>query len=62
MRRQRTVTSMMSVTKGGAPILWPPIERADTLEKILMLGKIEGERRRDERGLDDWVASPTQWI
>ena len=27
------------------PILWPP-ERADSLEKTLMLGKIEGRRRR----------------
>ena len=32
--------------------------RADSLEKTLMLGKIEGSRRR---GWDDWVASPTQW-
>jgi len=29
-----------------APILWPPAERADSLEKTLMLGKIEGKRRR----------------
>ena len=29
-----------------APILWPPAARADSLEKILMLGKIEGKRRR----------------
>ena len=27
-----------------APILWPP--DADSLEKTLMLGKIEGRRRR----------------
>ena len=30
------------------PILWPPDARADSLEKTLMLGKIEGRRRRDE--------------
>ena len=40
--------------------------RADSLEKTLMLGKIEGRRRRgwqDEMTEDDrgWVASPTQW-
>ena len=35
--------------------------RADSLEKILMLGKIEGKRRRDDRGWDGWMASPTQW-
>ena len=29
-----------------APILWPPDVRADSLEKTLMLGKIEGRRRR----------------
>ena len=28
------------------PILWPPDWRADSLEKTLMLGKIEGRRRR----------------
>ena len=31
------------------PILWPPERRADTLEKTLMLGKIEGERRGQQR-------------
>ena len=28
------------------PILWPPDVRADSFEKTLMLGKIEGKRRR----------------
>ena len=28
------------------PILWPPDQRADSFEKTLMLGKIEGRRRR----------------
>ena len=28
------------------PILWPPDARADSLEKTLILGKIEGGRRR----------------
>ena len=28
------------------PILWPPMQRADSFEKNLMLGKIEGKRRR----------------
>ena len=32
--------------KPEAPILWPPDARADFLEKTLMLGKIEGRRRR----------------
>ena len=28
------------------PILWPPDANSDSLEKTLMLGKIEGSRRR----------------
>ena len=32
--------------KAEAPILWPPNERANSLEKTLMLGKTEGKRRR----------------
>ena len=34
--------------------------RADSLEKTLMLGKIEGMRRRGDRGWDGWMASLTQ--
>ena len=33
----------------------------DSLEKTLMLGKIESGRRREERGWDGWMALPTQW-
>ena len=32
--------------KAEAPTLWPLIQRTDSLEKTLMLGKIEGRRRR----------------
>ena len=28
------------------PILWPVMQMADSFEKTLMLGKIEGRRRR----------------
>ena len=28
------------------PILWPPHVKSDSLEKTLMLGKIEGRRKR----------------
>ena len=35
--------------------------RTDSLEKILMLGKIEGGRRRDDRAWDGWMASTTRW-
>ena len=38
--------------------------RADSFERTLMLGKIKGRRRRDNRGWDGWMASPTQrtWV
>ena len=36
------------------------MQRASLLEKTLMLGKIEGRRRRDHRGWDGWMSSPTQ--
>ena len=35
--------------KAEAPILWPPDARVDSLEKTLMLGKIEGRRRGQQR-------------
>ena len=31
------------------PILWSPDARADSFEKTLMLGKIEGRRRRGQQ-------------
>ena len=31
------------------PIIWPPLIRADSFEKTLMLGKIEGGRRRGQQ-------------
>ena len=35
--------------------------RTDSLEKTLMLEKIEGRRGRDNRGWDGWMTSLTQW-
>ena len=35
--------------------------RTDSLEKTLMLGKIEGRKRRGNRAWDGWMASLTQW-
>ena len=37
------------------------MQRADSLEKTWMLGKIEGRGEGDDRGLDGWMASLTQW-
>ena len=35
--------------------------RTDSLEKTLMLGKIEGRRRKGWQRWDGWIASPTRW-
>ena len=37
-----------TVAEADAPILWPPDARADSLAKTLMLGKSEGQRRREQ--------------
>ena len=36
------------------PILWPPVRRADSFEKTLMLGNIEGRGR--------WGRRRTGWL
>ena len=53
----------IGMTDAGAevPILGHLMRRTGTLEKTLMLGKIEGRRRRGERGWDGWMASLTGW-
>ena len=40
------------------------MQRADPLEKTLMLGKTKGKRRKVNRGRDGWMESPTQrtWV
>ena len=38
-----------SDAEAEAPILWPPMPRADSLEKTLVLGKIESRRREQQR-------------
>ena len=37
------------------------MQRTDSLEKTLMLAKIEGRRQWDNRAWDGWMASPTWW-
>ena len=37
------------------------MQRADSLENTLRLGKIEAGGEGDERGWASWMASPTQW-
>ena len=36
-------------TNAEAPILWPPNVKSDSLEKTVMLGKIESRRRRGQQ-------------
>ena len=38
------------------------MRRVDSLEKTVMLGGIGGRRRKDDRGWDGWMASPTRWM
>ena len=44
--------------KAEAPTLWPLIQRTDSLEKTLMLGKIEGRRRRGRQRMR-WLVGIT---
>ena len=37
------------------------VQRASSLEKTLMLGKIEGRRRKGWQRMNGWLASQTQW-
>ena len=37
------------------------IGRADSLEKTLMLGNIEGKTKRGGKGIDGYITSPTRW-
>ena len=45
--------------KAEAPILWPPEQRSDSFEKTLMLGKIEGRRRRGRQKMR-WLDGITE--
>ena len=67
--KSNSTVSLTVVSKRGIHKLSLPssshlghlMRRTDSLEKILMLGKIEGGRRRDDREWDGWMASLTQW-
>ena len=47
-------------TEAEAPIVWPPDTRADSLEKTLMLGKIEGRKRRGQQRMR-WLNGIINW-
>ena len=44
-----------------APVLWPPDARANSLEKTLMLGKIEGQRGTGQQRMG-WLGSITDAV
>ena len=62
-RNQPWIFLGRTIANAEASILWPPVAKSDLLEKTLMLGKIEGRRRRGRQkaGWDGWMASPSQW-
>ena len=37
---------MEADAEAETPVLWPPVQRVDSLEKTLMLGETGGKRRR----------------
>ena len=43
------------------PILWPPDAKSWLIWKVLMLGKIEGRRRRGQQRMRCLMASLTRW-
>ena len=48
----------MGRTDAKAPIFWPSVQRSDSSEKILILGKIEDKRRRGWQRMR-WLDSTT---
>ena len=47
--------------KAEAPILGYLMWITDSLEKTLILGKIEGRKRRVDREWDGWMSTATRW-
>ena len=43
------------------PVLWPPYVKSWLIVKDPDAGRDWGRRRRDDRGWDGWMASPTRW-
>ena len=49
------------MAEAETPVLCLPDAKNWSFEKTLMLGKIEGRRRRGNRGWDGWMVSLTHW-
>ena len=48
-------------TDAEAPILWPLIQRANSLEKTWCWKRLKARGEGDNRGWDDWMSSSTRW-
>ena len=57
-RNQPWIVIGRTDAEAEAPVLWLPMWRADSLEKILILGKTEGKRRRGWQRMK-WLDSIT---
>ena len=58
LRRQKYTKLEMTDAEDEAPVLWPPDAKWNSLEKTLMLEKIEGRRRRGQQRMK-WLDSIT---
>ena len=47
--------------KAETPVLWPPMQRVDSLEKTLMPGGVEGRRKRGRQRMR-WLVGITNSI
>ena len=47
--------------KAETPMLWPPMQRTDSLEKNLMLGKIKGGKKRGRQRMR-WLGGITNSV
>ena len=43
------------------PIIWPPVQRTESLEKTLMLRQIDGGRKRGRQRMR-WLDCITDWM
>ena len=48
--------SLQRLAEAVIPILWPPMQRADSLKKMLMMAKIKSNRRRGQHRMI-WLAN-----
>ena len=61
-RNQSRIFIGRTDAEAEAPIFWPPDAKSDSFEKILMLGKIEGRRRRGQERTMRWLDSIIDWM